>query len=105
MLELGADEKKMHWEIGELISKLKLDTLIAVGPLMVNAVRAAEKAGMRGEMLFSCQTNEEALDILRDIIDKGDMALVKGSRGMRMENIVTGLQDKFSYQQSGKQKV
>jgi UDP-N-acetylmuramoyl-tripeptide--D-alanyl-D-alanine ligase len=37
------------------------------------------------------ETNEEAIQVLRAMVQPGDIILVKGSRGMRMEQIVAAL--------------
>ncbi|HHX95032.1 MAG TPA: hypothetical protein GX691_04320, partial [Clostridia bacterium] len=41
---------------------------------------------------FHGATIQEAVELLKKYIDMGDVILVKGSRGMRMERIVSGLQ-------------
>jgi len=50
--------------------------------------------GMKGNNIFVCNTNEEVNEILKDIIKEGDSILVKGSRGMKMEQIVQFLQER-----------
>jgi UDP-N-acetylmuramoyl-tripeptide--D-alanyl-D-alanine ligase len=46
---------------------------------------------MEGEKVFIEEDNKGAIACLREIIAPGDIVLVKGSRGMKMEEIVTAL--------------
>jgi UDP-N-acetylmuramoyl-tripeptide--D-alanyl-D-alanine ligase len=41
--------------------------------------------------VWVCDSNAEAIEILRRILKPGDVVLVKGSRGLRMEEIVNAL--------------
>jgi UDP-N-acetylmuramoyl-tripeptide--D-alanyl-D-alanine ligase len=46
---------------------------------------------MAPEDVAILETNEEAIQVLRAMVQPGDIILVKGSRGMRMEQIVAAL--------------
>jgi UDP-N-acetylmuramoyl-tripeptide--D-alanyl-D-alanine ligase len=46
---------------------------------------------MEGEKVFVEEDNDSAIACLREIIAPGDIILVKGSRGMKMEEIVAAL--------------
>ncbi len=89
MFELGAQEKTLHHELGKLAAESGVDTLLAYGG---NAIRVAqgfnEKKKGSGFGFDSLETLEERLD---EILKKGDVVLVKGSRGARMERIVEHL--------------
>ena len=88
MLELGAREKRLHYEAG-VEAAGSCGTFIAVGPLAAGALRALRDRGFSGDRLFSCGTPEEARDILvrRNLLKKGTVVLVKGSRRMKMERV------------------
>jgi UDP-N-acetylmuramoyl-tripeptide--D-alanyl-D-alanine ligase len=67
-----------------------------VGPLGRIIGEEALKAGMPAESVYLVETNAQAVDLLRDLIvpsPVGDKVLIKGSRGMEMEEIVTALQE------------
>ena len=82
MLELGDTELACHREIAELAISLDLDMVGLVGPLFAQ-VRS-------DDCLWAADA--EALGLaLRDAIAPGDIILIKGSRGMRMEHVLTGL--------------
>ena len=64
------------------------DILITVGDRARFMSNEALARGMSEEKIFSFSTTEEAADKLEEILQKGDLILIKGSRAMRMENIV-----------------
>ena len=82
MLELGPYGEEAHRKIGRMMSVLPVDFFIAVGPLM--AFAASEYRGTS----FRANTSGEAGEILRDIWEKADTVLIKGSRGMQMEKVL-----------------
>jgi UDP-N-acetylmuramoyl-tripeptide--D-alanyl-D-alanine ligase len=88
MLELGDVSKESHYEIGEYVVKSKIDVLIVVGERGVDVVRGAEQAGMKKDFIFHFDNSEEAGKFIQDRIVEGDLILVKGSQGVRMEKIV-----------------
>ncbi len=85
MLELGEEALRSHWEIGEYAKEKGIDLLLCIGPLM----REAAKGYGEGAKWFS--TNEEAVSFLRLALSSGDAVLVKGSRGMKTDEIVSSL--------------
>jgi UDP-N-acetylmuramoyl-tripeptide--D-alanyl-D-alanine ligase len=48
-------------------------------------------AGMPPAAVYAVADNEEAVEVLRQILAEGDFVLVKGSRGIAMEHIVAKL--------------
>ena len=88
MLELGTEEVRLHKEIGERASELKLDLLVGAGALMANAVEAAQLAGVQAH---STPDSEAAGRLLHTLLEPGDVLLLKGSRGMRMERVLDSL--------------
>ena len=82
MLELGAYAEQAHAELIERLNGLGVDILITAGPEMQRA-----SAGFRGAM-YIASTSDEARIYLLDNIKGGDVVLIKGSRGMRMENVL-----------------
>lgn len=89
MLELGGDSESLHRALGRLVAELRPDLVIFTG----RESRAASEecsAGL-GDRCRWTKSPEEAARFLRDWIRSGDWVLVKGSRGMRMERIVTAL--------------
>ncbi len=86
MLELGGKSAYYHSEIGRLVADSGIDKFISVGKMARNSFLAAKKKGM--ENIWSCRTKEEAASILTKVVKPRDVVLVKGSRGMRMEEVI-----------------
>lgn len=86
MLELGSDELELHRQLGIQAASVA-DRLYLLGNLTKETARAAEEAGMTADTIISAASHEE---IAKDIIQQagsGDLILIKGSRGMKMEKI------------------
>lgn len=88
MYELGKYEAESHELVGVEIAKNKVDYLVAVGKLGAMIGRAAQNAGC---LVDFAENNAEAIHYLQQYIKSGDAVLVKGSRGMKMEQIVQKL--------------
>jgi UDP-N-acetylmuramoyl-tripeptide--D-alanyl-D-alanine ligase len=91
MLELGDYTEKAHLEVGRKVAELGVDYLITVGEHSRQTANAAKGAGMSEDRVFVFDKAEEAGNFLQDRIEQGDLILVKGSQGMRMEKIVKEL--------------
>ncbi|RMF42773.1 MAG: UDP-N-acetylmuramoyl-tripeptide--D-alanyl-D-alanine ligase [Anaerolineae bacterium] len=91
MLELGPYEKQGHEMVGLRAAEIA-DILVTIGGRAHIIARAARHAGMPRRKIHECETNAQALDFLVPLLDAGDVVLVKGSRGMHMEEIVSGLE-------------
>jgi UDP-N-acetylmuramoyl-tripeptide--D-alanyl-D-alanine ligase len=90
MLELGAYEVEGHRLVGGRAGTV-VDLLITVGPRARIIAREAMAVGLPADRVWVCDSNAEAIEILRRILKPGDVVLVKGSRGLRMEEIVNAL--------------
>lgn len=91
MLELGPDEAAMHADIGSYLSETKADEILIYGPLSQHTYAAAVANFAEGHVLYF-KDKEALADELLDRLEADDLVLVKASRGMRMEEIVTILQ-------------
>jgi UDP-N-acetylmuramoyl-tripeptide--D-alanyl-D-alanine ligase len=91
MLELGADESRMHRETGALIGPDQADTVLTFGERSRHTAEgAAERLGPDKVIHFDEKAALAAY--LKEHVKPNDLVLVKGSRGMRMEEIVQALQ-------------
>lgn len=88
MLELGALTEDEHLKIGKLVSKLGIDFLIVVGERSRDIARGAKAAKMPKDNIFEFDNTEDAGLFIQKRIEEGDIVLVKGSRGMKMESVV-----------------
>lgn len=88
MLELGDYEDEGHRLVG-LRTLDVADVLVTVGTLGRLIAIEAIQNGMPRDRVQMCETNEEAIAYLDRTIQPDDMILVKGSRGLHMEDIVS----------------
>lgn len=88
MYELGQYEADSHREVGRAAAELQVDYVVAVGELGRMIGDAAKENGC---MVDWANNNEEAIQLLKQYLCSGDVVLVKGSRGMKMEQIVQNL--------------
>ena len=89
MFELGDAAAQLHRELGELIAQSGIDCLIARGPNSTDMVDGARAEGLAESYVYD--TIEATAAMVRRIAGPGDVVLVKGSRGMRMEDVITTL--------------
>lgn len=93
MLELGEDGPRIHHGVGGEIAMSGVDMLIGVRGLASEMADGAQSAGMRNVLFF--EDSVKAGEFLADEIREGDLVLVKGSRGVRTENVIEKLLGKF----------
>jgi UDP-N-acetylmuramoyl-tripeptide--D-alanyl-D-alanine ligase len=89
MLELGRRQELFHRQVGRKIAKV-CDIFITVGKLSKFTAQAARICGFNSKNIFTCESAQEALDILFKEIspDPNDIILIKGSRAMMMEKVL-----------------
>ena len=90
MLELGPLEASAHADVGRQAAAAA-DWLLTIGPRAQAIGAAAIDAGMEPTSVDICQSNVEVLARLRNRLRPGDTVLLKGSRAMRLEEVVSGL--------------
>jgi UDP-N-acetylmuramoyl-tripeptide--D-alanyl-D-alanine ligase len=88
MLELGPDSSKYHLEAGEYLGEKAPDVVITVGKFACSytAWTAAESLGR--ERVLHAADPQDAAEVLRSVAKKGDLVLLKGSRGIELEKIL-----------------
>ncbi|MDP1678233.1 MAG: UDP-N-acetylmuramoyl-tripeptide--D-alanyl-D-alanine ligase [Bacteroidota bacterium] len=82
MRELGEASKREHTNIGVIVAEMKFNHLFTVGPFSKYTSEAF------GSTAKHFESKDELSNELRKILKPGDVVLVKGSRGMKMEDIV-----------------
>jgi UDP-N-acetylmuramoyl-tripeptide--D-alanyl-D-alanine ligase len=94
MLELGAGADELHRATGRTVAA-RLDALVAVGPLAARFLEGAREAGLPAGALAAYADAPAAAAAVPALVRPGDAVLVKGSRGVRMEQIVDALAAAF----------
>lgn len=88
MLELGPEAAMLHAECGRAAAFAGIDTIVGVRGLARELASAAEEAGTHAQFF---DTPEEAGVWLRETLQPGDLVLLKGSRGVRLERALDAL--------------
>lgn len=87
MLELGNQSGALHTQVGIQAGTCDIDCLICIGQESQNIGKGARQWGMMGDIYY-CATNQEAEKLLLTLVQSGDLILLKGSRGMKLEEII-----------------
>ena len=90
MRELGAAGPEEHARVGKMVRDLGIDYLLTFGAL---AMRIHEASGLPQAVHYE-QKNMLA-EYLAELIAPGDAILVKGSRGMKMEDVLAFLEERL----------
>lgn len=85
MLELGGLAEALHREIGRYAAQTGIDLVIGVRGAARHLVDAAIEGGVADESARFFETPEEAGEHLKAVAREGDVILMKGSRGTRVE--------------------
>ena len=85
MGELGDDSKRLHFDAGSKANESGVHRLFAIGKNSVSAVQAF------GEHALHFETHDELIDYLKSNMCGGVNILIKGSRYMKMEQVVEAL--------------
>jgi UDP-N-acetylmuramoyl-tripeptide--D-alanyl-D-alanine ligase len=92
MRELGHTSPQLHREAGSFAAKTgKIDWIIGVEGDAAQIAEGAAVAGVPRAQTKFFSSSEEAAKFLSDFVGPGDLLLVKGSRGVKMEHIVETL--------------
>ena len=97
MLELGDRAMALHEEVGRAAAGTRVELLIAIGGEAARALAdRAVAGGVPRANVWHVGTSEEAADAAARLVERGDVVLVKGSRGMRTDRVVDRLKAEFA---------
>jgi UDP-N-acetylmuramoyl-tripeptide--D-alanyl-D-alanine ligase len=91
MLELGQYEQQGHEMVGYRAAEV-VHELICVGSRARTIAEAARRSGLAAEQVKEFSENQEVIDYLRPRLDGDEVVLIKGSRGARLDRIVSALE-------------
>jgi UDP-N-acetylmuramoyl-tripeptide--D-alanyl-D-alanine ligase len=98
MMELGEFSEKYHRMVGKIAADMGVDVFVGVGEgmkLSAEEFRETKKnmnIKEQKQYVYIFRNSDEARAHMSEIIKQGDVVLVKGSRLMRMERIIKGIE-------------
>jgi UDP-N-acetylmuramoyl-tripeptide--D-alanyl-D-alanine ligase len=93
MLELGSSSAQLHRECGREVARMGgIDWIFGVRGYASDFVQAAVAAGHPPDRAQLFENSEEAGQFLKESITRGDLLLLKGSRGVKMEKILEAIE-------------
>ena len=92
MLELGQLEDDAHLHVGRAVASSDIDLFLAVGKRMRLALHEVERNGGSTETI-ACPEAANAGEQLQSLLRSGDLVVIKGSRAMKMEQVLEILDD------------
>jgi UDP-N-acetylmuramoyl-tripeptide--D-alanyl-D-alanine ligase len=95
MLEMGEWALEGHITVGKYVADKGIDFLITLGENAKNIAQGAVESGLDKERAVSFDRIEDINIFLGEFLKKGDVVLIKGSRGMKMEEIVSYLKNNY----------
>lgn len=86
MLDLGSEEKQLHFDVGEYAKQKGVDELYCTGPLSKET-----SDGFNGKWY---ETKDEIYEAVKPLLDQDCIVLIKGSRVMKMDTLVDAFRGK-----------
>lgn len=94
MLELGSGALEAHLELGRVVALMPDVRLVAVGPLSRRIADGAAAAGMSASRISAVSDARAAVPVIQEHVEQGSWILLKGSRGMRLEQVYEQLSNR-----------
>lgn len=88
MGELGIYAEKEHLRVGRQVAQLKIDYLVAIGPLQKLVAQEARKNGIGKDRVFWVKDVHEAAQVLKKLVKNGDLFYLKASLLRHVERIL-----------------
>lgn len=93
MLELGESSPDMHEKLGELVAQTGFDTVWFIGKDKDAFAQGMRGSGFEKNLLLSDTYKETLAKQVGSMLNPSDIAIIKGSRGMRMEQVLDTWRD------------
>lgn len=90
MLELGRFTEEEHHNLGIEVASVA-DMLIVVGPRSKFIFEGAIEAGFKQKEIYSFDSSKTVAKFLEGVVERGDIVLIKGSQGIRLERAVEAI--------------
>ncbi len=90
MLELGKFTEEEHYLVGQHITGVT-DILVTVGPRSKTIAKGAIEKGFNQKEIYNFDSSKQVAKFLEETVQKGDIILIKGSQGVRLERAVEAI--------------
>jgi len=102
MLELGAECDSLHAQVLRTLAGLPLlRGVVLIGPAMTRAADALHACGFTGEIIGIPEADDPSIERAASAVEPGDLVLIKGSRGLRLERVAERLRQRAASAQTG----
>ena len=91
MNELGEYSQDLHRKLGKLVYEEKIDVLITVGNDAKYINEEAINEGFDARKSYHFDNNNDAINLLKEILENGDDVLVKASNSLNFKDIVEAI--------------
>jgi UDP-N-acetylmuramoyl-tripeptide--D-alanyl-D-alanine ligase len=91
MAELGTIAREEHLRVGELLVRLGIHSLVAVGEEARPIAAGAQHEGLEPDRIHLVDDPARAVEVVRSVARPGDLVLVKASRVARLERVADAL--------------
>jgi len=91
MLELGSSAAEFHRELGRKVAQTNTDYLVVIGDFAADVKAGALSGGLSKEAVLTPSDHETLTSMLLTVIGERTVMLVKGSRKMALERIVSSI--------------
>jgi UDP-N-acetylmuramoyl-tripeptide--D-alanyl-D-alanine ligase len=91
MFELGKQSQREHLRLGSYLARAGLDRAYLLGERAPDVRKGALRGGMKSDQVIVGESHIDIGKRLRAHLNKGDWLLIKGSRGMKMERVLSEL--------------
>lgn len=92
MLELGKNAKTYHKNVGEYVAASNADVLLCLGENSKYYIEGAVRKGFDENNCRHFESREQLTEYLNGSLKEGDAVLFKGSRGMKLEEVVNAVE-------------
>jgi UDP-N-acetylmuramoyl-tripeptide--D-alanyl-D-alanine ligase len=91
MKELGSTSKHYHTQLGKQVGLSGIEMLFTWGEMAENIALGAKESGMKNGSAVHFKIKSELINFAKNNLNKDDVILVKGSRSMKMEEVVEAI--------------
>ena len=92
MLELGSYEEEAHRIVGREVAAVA-QRLLTIGPRARIIADEAHQAGLATDQITTYACKDAVIAALQTELQAGDAVLIKGSRGLALEDVVAALRE------------